>query len=419
MATGTGYNPYRDANGKFSRPDDVGQKVENDLEAAYAAGDFAGAQSIETYAMDKMPESPLGRTLLEKNFGAAKTVAKRRELSPQEKALRQRNTELAKRIVELRADHGDVTFDDANPERARRRLAEAVEYAESRGNTNLVNKLSSAKVLPSGAFQRKSDKQRVNTDSALKSYVAEKGIEAGRARIQEAVQAKIDSGEISSGEKYTYRDDSGTYTLTVSPSVDQEAFDALGEKVKMQMLTSKPSLSLELAREKLTPEQLEAVTTKQQVMDFVVGKRPEIDGLPEPRTKLQGANSEAVAMDGLKSLSSYTQSVERNLGSKADRTAKKSQDAEIIKSAVAERGQNTFVPGRAYANGALISNRTALSPKAIEDQLSPAQIRSITVSTPQLDPAKARAVLGDARYSEIFERPTASFRVTPKRAKKA
>lgn len=418
MATGLGYNPYRDAEGKFSRPDDVGGKVEGDLQAAYEAGDVAQAQAIENYAMEKMPESKLGRELLEKSYGTAPQgkPARSKGLSVHEKALRDRNAELAKKIVELRAESGDVTFDDANPERARRRLAEALEYAESRGNTNLVTKLTSAKVLPSGAFQRKSDKQRVNTDSALKSYVAEKEIEEGRDRIQRAIQTRIDSGAITEG-KYVHRDDSGTYSLTVAPSFDARAYESLDEQTKAVISSPKQSLSIELAKSKLTPEQLEAVSTKQQVMDFVVGKKPEITGIPEPKTDFTGRSSEEVATNGLKSLSGYTQAVETNLGAKSVRAAKKSQDAEIIKSAVADRGQNTFVPGRAYANGALLSARTVLNPKAVTEQLTQAQIRSITATNPQPDPVKAKSVLTAEQYSAIFERNTASLRVTPKRAK--
>lgn len=421
MASGTGYNPYRDAEGKFSKPEDVGQKIESDLQAAYDAGDFAQAEAIESYTMEKMPESKLGRELLEKSYGIApqsKAAPQRRGLSPQEKVLRERNVELAKKIVHIRAEHGDVTFDDANPERARRRLAEALEFAESRGNTNLVSKLTSAKVLPSGAFQRKSDKKRVNTDSALKSYVAEQEIDGGRAEIQRAIQARIDSGAITEG-KYTYRDDSGTYSLTVAPSFDEDAYSALDENTKAAIASPRQSFSIELAKEKLTAEQLEAVTNKQQVMDFVVGKRPEITGVPLPKTDFTGRNPKEVAENGLKSLSSYTSSVEANFGSKAERAATRTENAEIIKSAVADRGQNTFVPGRAYANGALLSTRTVLVKKSVEEQLTQAQMRSITATSLQPDPAKAKAVLSKEQYTAIFERQTASLRVTPKRAPKA
>lgn len=419
-ANGPGYNPYRDADGKFASPEDVGKKIEGDLQEAYDTGDFAKVEQIESYAMEKMPESELGKTLLERSYGVApksKAAApKRRVLNPKEQSLRERNAELAKKIVELRAEQGDVTFDDANPERSRRRLAEAVEFAESRGNTTLVNKLTSAKVLPSGAFQRKSDKQRVNTDSALKSYVAEKKIAEGRTEMERAIQSKIDSGAISEG-KYTFRDDSGTYSLTVASSLDQDAFDALDEDTKKAISTPKQSLSMDLAKSKLTGEQLSAVTTKQQVMDFVVGKEPAIEGVPRPNVNFSGKNSEEVAANGLKNLSSYTQAVESRFGSKAERAAKKSQDSEIIKSAVADRGQNTFVPGRAYGNGALLSNRTVLAKKAVEETLTPAQIRSITVKSLQPDPVKAKSVLSEAQYSAIFERKTVGLRITPKKAK--
>lgn len=71
MATGQGYNPYRDGNGKFTSPDNVGEKVENDYEAAVASGDSGEIQAIENYAMEKMPESRLGRELLEAKYGTA------------------------------------------------------------------------------------------------------------------------------------------------------------------------------------------------------------------------------------------------------------------------------------------------------------------------------------------------------------
>jgi len=417
MATGLGYNPYRDAAGKFSRPEDVGKKVEGDLQAAYDSGDSTQIEAIETYAMEKMPESEIGQSLLEKKYGTAPAPKRAPGLTAHEKELRAKTVELAKRIVELRADSGDVTFDDANPERARRRLAEAVEYAESRSNTNLVTKLTSAKVLPSGAFQRKSDKLRVNTDAVLRNNLTEKKIDEGRAQVQSAIQGKIDSGEITEG-KYTYRDTSGTYSLTVAPGFDEDAFAALDERTQVAISSPKSSLSIELAREKLSPEQLEEVTNKQQVMDFVTGKKPEITGLPTPNTNLVGDEPEKVAESGLKNLSSYTQAVEKSFGSKADRGAKKTQDAEIIKSAVADRGQNTFVPGRAYANGVLLSTRTVLNRSEIEDKLSPAQVRSITAVSLQPDENKAKQLLSDDQYKAIFQRQKASLRVTPTRKKK-
>lgn len=413
---GEGYNPHRDAEGKFARAEDVGAKVDSDLAAAQAAGDTARVEAIEGYAMEKMPESRLGRALLERHYGLAPRQS-RPALSAHEQALRSKTMELAKTIVELRAESGDVTFDDADPVRARRRLAEALEFAQSRSNTNLAGKLSSAKVLPSGAFQRKSDKKRVNTDAALRAHVEEKRIAEGREIIDRAFQTHIDGGKITEG-KYTHRDDSGTYSLTVGPKLDQIAYENLDQETREAISSEKPSLSIELAREKLSPEQLREVTNQQQVMDFVVGKEPDVQGVPSPNTNFTGATPNEVATSGLKNLSSYTQSVERNFGSKAQRAADKSDAAEIIKSAVADKEQNTFVPGRAYANGALLSSRSVLDPKAVQDQLSPAQIRAITVMRSVPDPEKAKRVLPEKQYKAIFERQTASLRVTPKRQAK-
>lgn len=421
MASELGYNPYRDAQGKFARPEDVGQKIDSDLKAAYDANDFGLAATIEDYVMENRPTSELGETLLNRRYGLAPKTAKPKfresGLNDREQELREEILQRAKKIVETRAEHGEVTFDEANPERAQRRLQEALNFAETRGNTNLASKLASAKVLPSGAFQRKSDKRRVNTDAALKAYLTEKEVDAGRAKIEEQIQARIDSGAIVEG-KYMHRDESGTYSLTVAPSFNQESFDSLDEATRAAISSPKESYSIELAREKLTAEQLEAVTNSQQVMDFVVGKKPEITGVPRPDLSFTGRNPEEVATNSLKSLSGYTRATTDSLGSRADRNSVISDNAEIIKSAVAKREQNTFVPGRAYGNGALLSSRQVLSPKDLVEHLTPAQLKSITAVSPHPDPQKAQKILPREQYEAIFERPTAFLRVTPKRSPK-
>ena len=339
---------------------------------------------------------------------------RKRELTEHEIALRNKTAELAREIVRLRAEQGDVTFDDANPERARRRLDEAINFAKSRGNTHLASKLSSAKVLPSGSFQRNSDQKRVNTDETIKDYVTDKAIEDGRNRIQGAIQSRIDKGEITEG-KYTHKDESGTYSLTVAPAIDKVAYDNLDEATKRSISSPKESLSIDLAKNKIPREKLEVITKKQQVMDFVVSKKPEIGDVPKPNLNLQGSTSEERASSGLKSLSDYTQSTSKAFGTKNDRAARKTESAEVVKSAVANRGQNTFVPGRAYGNGTLLSARTVLDSKAVQEHLTPDEIKSITGVTLQPDPVKAKSVLSKEDYSALFERQTASLRVTPKR----
>ena len=78
-----GYNPYRKENGEFASKDELGgveSKVEADLTAARSADDTERIGEIERYAMDKLPESKLGKSLLEARYGAAPAPAKQKPL---------------------------------------------------------------------------------------------------------------------------------------------------------------------------------------------------------------------------------------------------------------------------------------------------------------------------------------------------
>lgn len=79
MADGSGYNPYRKENGEFASKGEVGdlnEKLASDLVDAQDAGDERLATQIEDYAMEKLPESPIGKKLLEERYGAAATASK-------------------------------------------------------------------------------------------------------------------------------------------------------------------------------------------------------------------------------------------------------------------------------------------------------------------------------------------------------
>ena len=70
----SGYNPYRKSNGEFASKGEVGSvesKVEDDLREAQSSGDRDRVAQIESYAMDKLPESKLGKELLERSYGSA------------------------------------------------------------------------------------------------------------------------------------------------------------------------------------------------------------------------------------------------------------------------------------------------------------------------------------------------------------
>jgi len=79
MGDGPGYNPYRKANGEFASKGEVGdleEKISSDLTAAQSSGDSQLEEQIKSYAMDKLPESALGRKLLEESYGASATHSK-------------------------------------------------------------------------------------------------------------------------------------------------------------------------------------------------------------------------------------------------------------------------------------------------------------------------------------------------------
>lgn len=81
-ATGAGYNPYRKANGEFASKDEIGDveaKVEQDLDTARLDGDTETVDAIEEYAIDNMPESTVGKKLLEERYGVVGTASKQQE----------------------------------------------------------------------------------------------------------------------------------------------------------------------------------------------------------------------------------------------------------------------------------------------------------------------------------------------------
>lgn len=79
MGDGSGYNPYRKSNGEFASKDEVGDlegKLSHDLAEAQDLGDSEREAQIKSYAMDRLPESSLGRKLLEESYGSSTTHSK-------------------------------------------------------------------------------------------------------------------------------------------------------------------------------------------------------------------------------------------------------------------------------------------------------------------------------------------------------
>lgn len=72
---GTGYNPYRGADGRFcSREESLGIKVTEDYVDALESGNTSQAEFVERYATENVPDSALGKRLSHEKYGDNATV---------------------------------------------------------------------------------------------------------------------------------------------------------------------------------------------------------------------------------------------------------------------------------------------------------------------------------------------------------
>ena len=350
---------------------------------------------------------------LSESKGSTKTLKKNKEkkLSSKEKELRSKNAELVTQMIDLRSQQGDVTYEDANPERAERRLKEAVAYAESRGNEHLVKKLSSARVLPSGAFKT-ADKKRVNTDAQLKRKIMLNHIDAERKQIEKAINKSL-SENPPKEEKFTAKNATGSYSLTVKEGVDRDEFDNLSPQLQKACSSERESLSLDEARQNLPASKVHEITQKSQVLDFVIGKEPDV-GQSELKadTNLKGKTGDEKAQSGIDNVANFYSEVHSKHGKVRDQKADLASGNEAIKTVASKQQGNTFAPARSQKNGALVTERLTVNKKKAEEMLSKDELKKITVKKSEPDPEKAKVALSADKFNKIFKAKKASIRVT-------
>lgn len=341
----------------------------------------------------------------------AKSADPKSKLTKREQELVEKNNDLLRKIVNLRSETGDVTYEDANPDRAQRRLQEALNYAEGRGNTHLADKLSKAKVLPSGAFKTE-DGKRVNTDKVLKAYVANKHIESERAAVIAQMNEAVRDTEPGE-KKFSVKTDAGSFSATVGEGLDQDEFDKLTAKQKAACSSPRESLNLDKARETLDPKTLHEVTSKSQVSDYVVGKEPDV-GQNEVKAdrNLKGDTPDEKIKSGLNNLSDFYGRSAETYGKSRDLKAEVAEGSDAIKSVASKHPGHTFAPARSQRNGALVTERYSVNSKKAKEMLSDEQLKSITVTSDKPDPDKARLALSDEQFGKIFKARKVSVRVT-------
>lgn len=341
----------------------------------------------------------------------AVSKSKKARLTPKENELRARNAELAKQIVELRAQAGGITYEDANPVRAKKRLEESIAFAESRGNTHLVEKLSHATVLPSGAFKLE-DGSRANVDKYLKAKQTVDDVDAGREKLIENINNLLKT-ESTDTAKFSLKTDAGSFSLTLKPSFNQEEFDKLAPGLQEKIKSPKSGLSIEAARANLTPEVLATVTNDSQVVDFVVGKPVETDAASvTPKMELTGDTTDAKINSGVKNIADFYGDVRAKTGRIKTLKDEISDNNTAIKSAASKNSGAVFVPARSQSNGLVVTRRQTLSPAEVKAKLTPEQIASITVEKQEPDAQLAQTILPPATFGKIFGTINASLRFT-------
>lgn len=350
---------------------------------------------------------------LEEAYGELSEVEqKQKDLSAFDERLRGRNKDLAQNVVALRAQLSGVTFEDANPERAQRRLTEAIAYAHERNNANLMSRLTAAVVLPSGAFKLE-DGTRFSTDKALKAYVANKFLEVERQQVLKAI---VDSTKTSppSMSNFAYNTPNGRYELSFKRELDESYFESLPAHVRKNIVSERDSYSIEAAREALDEATFNRITSEQQNLDFVVGNLPDVGQQNMLASKeLRGSTGDERVKSGILNLVTMYEKAREDFGSPKERKAELNDYKKSMKiAAIHAQEEQVFLPARSQKNGAIVSRKRVLDKSKVESILTPDILSKITIKKSEVDKEKARALLNDDQYKSLFGGVVAHFKVT-------
>lgn len=329
------------------------------------------------------------------------------KLSQKEKELVNDHNKLLKDFVSLRKQMGDVTFDDANEERAERRIQEAIDFASSRGNSFLTHKLKTAKVLPSGAFKT-SNGQRVNTDSELKKNAVVKNIDEERGRIMDAANELLRNENLSK-EKYSLKTQNGSFTMSVGQGINKDEFEKLNEKTKQQCMSPVDSFNVDHAREILPKEKFDAITRESQVFDVINGKASKID-YTDADVDFEGSTGDEKANSVLTKFDSFYGEMREKHGILSRLKKDHNSGKEAIKAVAAKHKGNTFAPARSQKNGAIVSTRLNVNAKSAKETLTQDEFNQITTQRMEPDADKAKLVLNKKSFDKIFNARKISVR---------
>lgn len=347
----------------------------------------------------------------------ARTNATAPVLTEEEKTLHNEHIQLVQDLVNERAKNNDHIIEDANPERAKRRLQEAISYADGKGNEELVGHLRAARVLPSGAF-RNSEGERFSTDSQIRLKTIQKHIEGERIRAMEALREAVQDGGIRRGDKFSFKDASGSYSMTVQEKFDQKAFDELPADIQQKIMQPRRVFSTEMARQNLSASDFALVTNQTQVINYVIGKTPpnhEADVATRVDTDFEGDSPHAKVQNGLQKIAGFYSAMQKEHGGGAKRVREQLSAGDSgIKEVAAGSKEPVFAPARSQMNGALVTTRPMIDRAAVERFIPRDMWHRIEEDRPTPDPALAAQLLSEEEYNRVFKAPTLALRVTEK-----
>lgn len=345
---------------------------------------------------------------------AGDTIRNARVMDAETAFLKDSLAEMAGNLIEVRAQNGQATFNNGDPEKAQKRLQEAINFATKRDNTHLVKKLSRATVLPSGAFKL-SDGTSFNTDTLLKASTAEKFVSEARSYYENTLSKIAADSDLPAGHKFSFKDDSGSYTMTIKDGkFNEDAFNKLPSDVRESISSSRDSYDIDLVREKLSPELQKEILKDGQAMDYIIGKSSDIGQSKVSFNKeYEGNTAEAKLESGLRNVAElYSTAHVAFNDTQSNLKKRKTSMTSAVKSVAAVNGNNVFAPSRSASNGALVYNRQTIDRAALEEKLSADQIASVTTTKASPDADKAKKVLSPEDYNKIFNARRVEFRVT-------
>lgn len=312
-------------------------------------------------------------------------------------------------ITRLRGAAGLVSDDKTRTNAAMRRLNKLSEYFMSRDNSEGIKKLKGAVLASARSFNVGGRKITVN--DALRLHANKQAwADANKSTKEELTRLAQDSSVAAGtyqfdGVKVTVTD--GHLNNTVLKTLDEDTIRAI----------SKPysTIDINLAKQKLTPEQLDSVLTYSQVSE-VFDSRPEMSRTL-PTFDAAGSAKGESAVEKFNSLGvSYGNHVHRmqylNGGGKTtiDNDLKvitsvvKEDSAKVNEKRYSETGKrsNMVYAGRRMDSGVLVSARNSIDRKLAEQNFDEATIRSISVQTPRVDPKLAAKYLSPEQYKKLF-----------------